>query len=76
MKKKDEITSPLQFLDGTYGGNIIKQEGDHAEQYMTEHGREIVTKANTHEVNVTHQQYLRKDGTKGKQTITFKELEK
>ena len=74
--KKNEITSPLQFLDGTYGGDIIKRKGDRAEKYMTEHEREIVTKASTHEVNVTHQQYLRKDGTKGKQTITFKELEK
>ena len=56
--------------------DLIKNPNDHVERYMTPQGKEIVTKVDTQEMNATHRQYLKKDGTPGKQTLTFKEVEK
>lgn len=54
---------------------LIKAPGDEAKQYMTPKG-DVITKVNTAETNYTHRQYNKKDGTKGKQTITFKQIDK
>ena len=51
-------------------GSLIKVPGDSVTQYMTDN-RNIITKADTQDLKFTHRQYMKKDGTPGKQTITF-----
>lgn len=58
----------------TNASSIIKSPGDKIEQYMTPKG-DVITKANTAETNFTHRQYCKSDGTPGKQTITFKQID-
>jgi len=52
---------------------LIKAPGDKLEQYKTPTGN-VITKVDTTEINFTHRQYNKKDGSKGKQTITFKQI--
>ena len=69
-----EIINPKQNKISEIVNGLMKEGGDHAEQYVTRQGKETVTKVDTHEVNFTHRQYKKQDGSDGKQTLTFKEL--
>ena len=48
----------------------LKKPGDKVSQEITATG-DIITKVNTEEKKATHRQYVKKDGTLGKQTITI-----
>ncbi len=48
----------------------IQQPGDKLTQEMKP-GGDIVTKLDAQQGKVTHRQYMKKDGTPGKQTITI-----
>ncbi|WP_303840319.1 hypothetical protein [Selenomonas ruminantium] len=54
--------------------NIIKAPGDKMTKEMKPCG-DIVTKVNTKERKAVLRQYMKKDGTPGKRTLTFMELE-
>lgn len=66
IKNIEDIISP---------NPLIKNSGDKLEQYKTLKG-DVITKVDTEEINITHRQYNKKDGTQGKQTITFKQINK
>lgn len=54
---------------------LIKQPGDSVERHMSPKG-DVITRVKTKELNVTHRQYSKKDGTKGKQVLILKQIER
>lgn len=70
----EELMNPHNNKISQIVDDLMKEPGDHAEQYVTRQGKETVTKVDTHKVNFTHRQYKKQDGSNGKQTLTFKEL--
>lgn len=53
---------------------LIKSPGDKITEEMKPHGN-IITRVDTKEFKAVGRQYTKKDGTPGKKTITFMELD-
>ena len=73
MRKKS-VKKDNEAVTQTNIGSLIKVPGDRIEQYMTPKG-DVITKVDTKERNITHRQYGKKDGSKGKQTIIIKQID-
>lgn len=68
-------TEIIPLNDENAGNEFIKYPGDKMTKIMTPCGN-IVTRLDTKERKATHRQYMKKDGTPGKQTITIMQLDK
>ena len=74
MARKNDII-PAQNSSIVSRNENIKYPGDRLTQEMTPSG-DIVTRLDTKEKKATHRQYMKKDGTPGKQTITIMQPDK
>lgn len=69
MARKNEII-PASNNSVAPRNENIKYPGDKMVQEMMP-GGDIVTRLDTKERKATHRQYMKKDGTPGKQTVIF-----
>lgn len=75
VEEKMPIRRKLYTLVKVETSPLIKQPGDRIEQRMTPK-YDVITHIDTNELNATHRQYSKKDGTKGKQVLILKQIER